>query len=140
MSLGVVVTEAAKKSGSYITATCALDFGRTVFAVPGPISNPYSVGTKNLVLEGATLITCGNDVLRGLGLLGENKKPRDVEKIDFTEPLEKLIYLQLLDQPLSADDLVEILQMDISSIAVSLSMMEMEDLVFRSGEKWQISL
>ncbi|MFZ5377024.1 MAG: DNA-processing protein DprA [Patescibacteria group bacterium] len=67
MSQAVVVVEAAEKSGSHITARAALDYGRLVAAVPGPISNPYCVGTKNLINQGAVLINSGLDLLLELG-------------------------------------------------------------------------
>lgn len=63
MSAAVVVTEAAAKSGSMITAQFAVEEGRAVCAVPGPITNPYCEGTKWLINEGATLVSSGAEVL-----------------------------------------------------------------------------
>jgi DNA processing protein len=63
MSAAVVVTEAAAKSGTLITAGYAADFGRPVFAVPGSIFSPYSLGVKHLLNEGATLINSGAEVI-----------------------------------------------------------------------------
>jgi DNA processing protein len=66
MSLGVVVTEAAKKSGSLITARLASEQGREVFAVPGPIDSPLSEGTKALINLGAKLVTNSSDIIEEL--------------------------------------------------------------------------
>ncbi len=66
MSVGVVVTEAASKSGTKITANLAVDQGRDVFAVPGPITSIFSEGTKDLVNNGAKLVTSATDVLEEL--------------------------------------------------------------------------
>ncbi len=63
MSEGVVVIEAGKKSGTHITAECAIDEGRDVFAVSGPINNPFCEGTKWLINQGARLISHGADVV-----------------------------------------------------------------------------
>jgi DNA processing protein len=63
MSSAVVVVEAALGSGSLLTAQYALDDNRQVCAVPGPITNPYSEGTKWLINQGATLITSASDLL-----------------------------------------------------------------------------
>lgn len=68
LSLGIVVTEAASKSGTKITASCAVEQGREVFAVSGPIDSPYSEGTKELVNMGATLVTSVEDILGAFSL------------------------------------------------------------------------
>ena len=65
LSLGVLVVEAAKKSGSLITADLALEQGRDVFAVPGNVGLDCCEGSNQLLQEGAMLATCGWDVLRG---------------------------------------------------------------------------
>lgn len=64
LSLGVLVVEAAKKSGSLITAELALEQGRDVFAVPGNIGLDSCAGSNALLQEGAILATCGWDIMR----------------------------------------------------------------------------
>ena len=64
LSDGVIVVEAAEKSGSLITADLALEQGRDVFAVPGNIDNPACVGSNQLLRDGARLITCGWDAVQ----------------------------------------------------------------------------
>lgn len=65
-TLGTLVVEAAIRSGSHITAHFANDYGRLVFAVPGPVSNPYSEGTKFLLTQGAIPVTSAKDILAHL--------------------------------------------------------------------------
>ncbi len=64
LSLGVLVVEAAQKSGSLITAEYALEQGRDVYAVPGNLGQSHSVGSNRLIQEGAALATTGWDVLQ----------------------------------------------------------------------------
>lgn len=66
LSRATLVIEAAARSGSHITASFANDYGRLVMAVPGPITNPLSVGTKVLVNQGAVLVTSAQDILQAM--------------------------------------------------------------------------
>lgn len=66
IGLGLLVVEAAKRSGSLITARLAADYGRLVFAVPGSPLDPRAVGTNGLIKEGACLVDCAKDIIESL--------------------------------------------------------------------------
>lgn len=94
LSLGVVVVEAAQRSGSLITATFALEQGRLVFAVPGRADSVKSEGTHNLLREGAILVQKVEDIICEIEpMLGElklEKRKIPFKKIDLPENEEKL--------------------------------------------------
>lgn len=85
LSRGVIVVEAGKKSGALITTTYAGDFGRDVFAVPGDIFAPKSIGCNELIRDGAILVTSAQDVLDQYNF---EKVPATPEKILTNEPVE----------------------------------------------------
>jgi len=66
LSMGVLVVEANQRSGSLITASSALDEGREVYAVPGPVNSVTSRGTNELIQKGAKMVTCADNILEDL--------------------------------------------------------------------------
>jgi DNA processing protein len=116
LAIGVVIVEAARRSGSLITARMALEQGREVFAVPGSPLDPRAEGTNGLLKQGATLVTEAEDVLTVLHpILGQaiDLAAREPETgaPPFTEPAnsdrERIITL-LGPTPVSIDDLVRL--------------------------------
>jgi DNA processing protein len=92
LARGVVVVEAARRSGSLITARFAAEQGREVFAVPGSPQDPRAEGTNDLLREGATLCADVSDVTRALALRGGGRPAQadlfgEGEVFDRDEPL-----------------------------------------------------
>ena len=112
-ALGVVVVEAAHRSGSLITARMAAEQGREVFAVPGSPLDPRAAGTNDLIKQGATLVTEAADVINAVAPIMERPidcAPREPD----SEPFEAIPQAHDRDQitgllgpaPVTIDDLV----------------------------------
>jgi len=98
MSLGVLVVEAARRSGSLRTADFALDYNREVFAIPGRIDSEFSRGTNCLIRDQqAKLVSCVDDVVDELGSVGEIVKTIEPE-VTVEESLFAAAAAQLSDQ------------------------------------------
>ena len=102
----VIVTEAAEKSGTLHTANFALAQGKTVMAVPGPITSPLSKGTNNLIKTGALPLTSIDDVLFALGITNETPQ-RIIAKTAEEQTILELLQSGIRDghQLLSDSDL-----------------------------------
>ncbi len=146
IALGVVVVEAAAKSGSLITARYALEQGREVFAVPGSPLDPRSRGANDLLRNGATLTETAADVLAQLGPLLQGRPIREIASAQPRLPLAPtasltaaipspsapvsedaaldLIIEKLSPTPVAVDELVR--QCQLSAAAVATLLLELE--------------
>jgi DNA processing protein len=133
MSLGVVVAEANEKSGSLITARCALDQGRDIFAVPGSIDAPGSKGTHRLIREGAKL--CENvydileEILPQIEIDSSHETPKaDIESEVDTSLLNKFeatVLKNIGGKPVHIDSLVSNTGYDVSTLLNILLSLEL---------------
>ncbi len=111
LSLGVVLVEAAQRSGALVTCDCALEQGREVFAIPGRINSVTSQGTHQLLRDGAKLVTCAEDILEELRLaprpVPRGARPGSAGQEDVGRPLtdeEQCLLAQLSPgEPLDFD-------------------------------------
>ena len=116
LSLGVVIVEAAKRSGSLITARLALEQGREVFAVPGSPLDPRAEGTNSLIKQGATPVTEADDIVSVLRpIIGADLPTRedDTDEAEKSQaepaPDERARVIALLSPaPVSLDDLIRL--------------------------------
>ncbi len=127
MSKAVLIIEAGKNSGTLITARLATDYNRDVLAVPGSIFHPGAAGTNQLIRDGATPITSGDDLLLALGFKLNSEKLAQ-ERTDLTEQ-EKIIVDLLAVEPLVRDDLIRATGLPTSDANTLLAVMEIKGLI-----------
>ncbi|SFM59857.1 DNA-processing protein DprA [Thermodesulforhabdus norvegica] len=130
LALGVVVVEAGPRSGALITARLALEQGREVFAVPGNPGDYRSIGTNNLIKEGAVLVETVEDIFRELEIL---RPSGEVEKKgnDGDNELEQKILKMLEEEPRHVDVLCRMLNLQPQELLPVLTMLEMKGKVSR---------
>lgn len=136
LSLGVVVTEGADDSGALITARNAGDQGREVFAIPGPITSPYSRGPAKLLKNGAKLVETAEDILSELNLSGSISMSQvSHSKVHSDSPEEQKILGVLSDRQLDIDQIARETNLTISVAGSTLTILEMKGVVKDYGEK-----
>lgn len=127
ISKAALIIEAQEKSGTLITARMALDYNKEVLAVPGPINSDYSKGTNRLIRQGATPITCSDDILEVLGFKVD-RETKQQNLFEDARPEEKSV-LKLLVEPSSRDDLIRAMKLSTAEANALLSVMEIKGLI-----------
>jgi DNA processing protein len=132
ISWGTLVIEAPCGSGALITARCALDQGREVFALPGSIFSSNTKGTNDLIKNGeAKLIQDANDILEEYGIVYSEKKARSYSNL--TQEERNIIEI-LQKGPASMDEIVLKSRADVSKISQVVTMMEIRAEIVKGGD------
>lgn len=133
LSLGVLVTEAAQDSGSLITARLALEQGREVFAVPGPVTSDLSRGPADLIKEGARLVFEPSEVLEELGINKVQSEKGKVQSLVNLSEDEKKILGCLDNESRHLDEICRSLSLSAALTSAALLKMEISGLVKNLG-------
>ncbi len=152
MSLGLLIVEAPKSSGALITARLAGEHGRTLMVIPGNIDRPMSVGSNELLREGAIPILSTADILYALQLVPVPSKKAQQFQLGLEEapsaslpppnlsdlsPQTAQILQRLSSTPKHLDNLAQECGIDSSQAGVELTLMELSGLVSRlPGNSW----
>ncbi|HYR63843.1 MAG TPA: DNA-processing protein DprA [Actinomycetota bacterium] len=136
MSLGVVIVEARPDGGAMITARLAMEYGREVFAVAGPVHAPGSKGPHALVRDGARLVTSARDVVEDLGLgapLSTAAWTQDAvpPRMPVLSPDERIVLSVLQAEPMLLDRIARLAGMPASAATAVLSRLELAGLASR---------
>ena len=152
LSAGVVVVEAARKSGAFITVDHALDLGLEVFAVPGSIEMTQSEGANALIQDGAHLLTRGSEVLDVIGWRpmadpggplpgvseGLGKGGHDVSPSGLDADLVR-VRAAFGREPRVLDQLVPDVGLSAARILAALTHLELRGSVARTGDGWSLT-
>jgi DNA processing protein len=132
LSRGVVIVEAAEKSGALITAEHAAEQGRTVFAVPGPVDGPSSAGTNALIREGAVLVRGAEDVIEELeGIRAPAVPPAIAPPPPELDDVQRRLWEFLAEGARHLDEMAQRLALSVPQLSGALLTMEMKKVVRR---------
>lgn len=135
LTLGTLVVEAARRSGSLITARFSAEQGREVFAIPGSIHNPLARGCHKLIRQGATLVENPQDILQELASqiqISAEQMPNTPEQIDTSFTLDddyNLVLATLGHDPTPIDTIVERSTLTPEAVSSMLLMLELKGYV-----------
>ncbi len=135
LAAGVVVVEAAMRSGSLITARYAMEQGREVFAVPGSIHNPLARGCHALIKQGVKLTETIEDILEEIGALSvtvyNHRHPADFQAYNGAglDEESKLLLDNIGDAPVTIDELSDLTLMSVDEISAKLLELELQGLL-----------
>ncbi|MFO1171792.1 MAG: DNA-processing protein DprA [Hyphomicrobiaceae bacterium] len=141
LSMGVLVVEAAKRSGSHITARFALEQGREVFAVPGHPLDPRAAGTNHLLKQGATLVTETADLIaviepmlaRPIALPRQAAPPKTPGLTEVAGSDRARVVEALGPAPVGVDDVVRMTGLDARAVRVVLIELDLAGRLERHG-------
>ena len=147
LAKGVLVIEAAYRSGTSVTARIAVSQNRDVFCIPGSLDNPKSIGTNNLIKEFAKIVTEPEDILLKYNLLNKKSNIEKVEKNkeekDSNESLSNIskefikIYKAIEKKPTDIYDIVRKSETSFKEVTLKLTILEIEGKIKKvSGNRY----
>jgi DNA processing protein len=137
---GVVIVEAAERSGALITATHAAEQGRCIMAVPGPVDQVTSGGTNELIRKGAVLVRSAEDVLQELEGAPQAESPQPRSAPPTLDETQRRIWDSLAEGPRHLDELVQTLGIAAGPLSAMMLMLEMKKVVRRlPGNRYERS-
>lgn len=129
LSLGTLVVEAAQSSGSLITAACALEQNREIFAVPGNADSETSRGTNNLIKMGAKPVTEAADILQIFDMVQIEPQSKNIRLSEEENALLNFIR----SGPLHIDKIAQASKLDIVAVSQNLTLLELKGAVRHLG-------
>ena len=140
LSKGVLVAEAALKSGAMITARLALEQNRELMCMPGLISNPNTEGIYKLIKNGATIVTNHNDILDAMNWeINDKQQKKNEQNCIFTEK-EQIVLDCIQKDMLTLDEIILKTNLNINDLMVILTKLELNGTISQTNGDKYISL
>ncbi len=136
----VLVIEAKEKSGSLITADMALEQGKDVYALPGPVTSSLSRGCHELIKQGAGILTSPQELLVDLGIDLQNVSEKSPERKIVLESAENLVYSCLNFQPMSPNQIAGAAKLPIQSVLDALIRLELMGYVMEVSKNYYVKV
>lgn len=143
LSLGVLVIEAAYRSGTSVTASLARKQQKKIFCIPHELNNKHGVGTNKLIKNGAHLVTCSDDILKELSLLNKSnpEKEDNYEKLKIPKIKEYSdIYNVLIGPPITIDEIYQKINKPIQYINNGLFSLELMGFITKTKYGYQAKI
>ena len=135
MSKGTLVVEARLKSGAMISANLTLDYNRELMCMPGNLMNPNTEGIYHLIKNGASMVVDSKDILSALGW--EINLEEDLSPEFELDENQKIVYDIISYEAKNFDEIMaEIEEIDVSSVMVTLTELELQGLIKQTNNKY----
>lgn len=139
LSYGTLVAEAAIRSGALITANLCLEQGRELMCIPGLVSNPNTEGIYKLLKQGATMVTCANDILSALNWEVKAEKQLKMVLCEFSQD-EKKVLNSIEIEPKGFDKISSETEINFNELLACLTNLEILGTIKQiEGEKYKIN-
>lgn len=138
IAYGTLVAEAALKSGALITANLCLEQGRELMCIPGPISNPNTQGIYKLLKNGATMVTCADDILNALDWEVKCEQQLKINLNEYSIEEQKILN-SIEVEPKGFDKISAETNLDFNDLLTNLTTLELKGIIKQiEGEKYKI--
>ncbi len=143
LSVGVLVIEAAHRSGTSVTAALAKKQGKEIFCIPHELNDKHGVGTNRLIKNGAHLVTCADDILNKLNNLENVNRHEEepFEQLEFCEPEQYLdVYNALIGPPTNVDEICEKINKTAQYVNTALFTLELQGFITKTQFGYQVKI
>lgn len=134
----ILVMEAKEKSGSLITADMALEQGKDVYALPGPVNSRLSMGCNRLIRQGAGILLTPEELLVELGICHQKEKENDGQIKLLLETAEDLVYSCLDLQPRNLDYLFNVTKIPVAELVDVLMRLQLRGVVKEISKNYYV--